>query len=136
NLGVESTGEAYLLDPAALQIIYRGALVTGDGNRGLEHTLRAVLAGRTRAPEETSTAGVEIAGTPVDYLYETALRQRDISYLDEIAPLLQRRCAGCHVDDSLAPWSMNSHRMIQGWSPMIKEVLLTRRMPPGQIDMQ
>ncbi|MGH8466985.1 MAG: hypothetical protein ACRER5_22825, partial [Pseudomonas sp.] len=32
--------------------------------------------------------------------------------------------------------SMNSHRMIQGWSPMIKEVLLTRRLPPGQIDMQ
>lgn len=26
--------------------------------------------------------------------------------------------------------------MIQGWSPMIKEVLLTRRMPPGQIDTQ
>jgi hypothetical protein len=31
---------------------------------------------------------------------------------------------------------MVSHRMMQGWSPMIREVLITRRMPPGQIDTQ
>lgn len=136
DLGVTSTGEAYLLDPAGWQIIFRGALVTGDEKRGLEATLKAILAGRTLAPEETRTDGVEIAGTAVDYVFEREFSQRQISYLDEIAPLLQRRCASCHVSDSLAPWSMSSHRMIQGWSPMIKEVLLTRRMPPGQIDTQ
>jgi len=136
DLGVISTGEAYLLDPAGWQIIFRGALVTGDEKRGLEATLNAMLAGRTLAPEETRTDGVEIAGTAVDYVFERELEQREISYLEEIAPLLQRRCASCHVAESLAPWSMSSHRMIQGWSPMIKEVLLTRRMPPGQIDVQ
>ena len=136
DLGVTSTGEAYLLDPAGWQIIFRGAVVTGDEKRGLEATLKAILAGRTLAPEETRTDGVEIAGTAVDYVFEREFSQRQISYLDEIAPLLQRRCASCHVSDSLAPWSMSSHRMIQGWSPMIKEVLLTRRMPPGQIDTQ
>src|SRR5690606_4993677 len=136
DLGVTSTGEAFLLDPASWQIIFRGALVTGDSTRGLEATLKAMLAGRTLSPEETRTDGVEIVGTAVDYVFEREFSQRQISYLDDIAPLLQRRCASCHVADSLAPWSMSSHRMIQGWSPMIKEVLLTRRMPPGQIDMQ
>jgi hypothetical protein len=29
---------------------------------------------------------------------------------------------------------MDSHRMVQGFGPMIKEVITTRRMPPGQID--
>jgi hypothetical protein len=29
---------------------------------------------------------------------------------------------------------MTSHLMVQGWSPMIREVVMTRRMPPGQID--
>ena len=29
---------------------------------------------------------------------------------------------------------MDSHLMLQGWSPMIREVLLTRRMPPTQVD--
>src|SRR5690606_25754741 len=134
DLGVTSTGEAFLLDPASWQIIFRGALVTGDSTRGLEATLKAMLAGRTLSPEETRTDGVEIVGTAVDYVFERELSQRTISYREEIAPLLQRRCASCHVADSLAPWSMTSHRMIQGWSPMIKEVLLTRRMPPGQID--
>jgi hypothetical protein len=29
---------------------------------------------------------------------------------------------------------MDSHLMLQGWSPMIREVLLTKRMPPTQVD--
>ena len=29
---------------------------------------------------------------------------------------------------------MNSHAMVRGYGPMIKEVVTTRRMPPGQID--
>ena len=29
---------------------------------------------------------------------------------------------------------MSDHKMVQGWSRMMKEVLMTRRMPPGQID--
>lgn len=29
---------------------------------------------------------------------------------------------------------MNSHAVIQGFAPMIREVVLTKRMPPGQID--
>ena len=29
---------------------------------------------------------------------------------------------------------MTEHAMVQGWSRMMKEVLLTRRMPPGQLD--
>jgi hypothetical protein len=29
---------------------------------------------------------------------------------------------------------MSSHAMVQGWSKMMREVVMTRRMPPGQID--
>jgi hypothetical protein len=29
---------------------------------------------------------------------------------------------------------MSSHAMVVGWSPMMKEVVMTKRMPPGQID--
>jgi hypothetical protein len=29
---------------------------------------------------------------------------------------------------------MSSHAMVKGWSPMMREVVMTRRMPPGQID--
>ena len=30
--------------------------------------------------------------------------------------------------------AINSHLMLMGWSPMIREVLLTKRMPPEQVD--
>ena len=29
---------------------------------------------------------------------------------------------------------MTSHEMVQGWGPMMRETVMTRRMPPGQID--
>ena len=35
---------------------------------------------------------------------------------------------------AVSPFAMDSHTMVKGWSPMIREVLMTRRMPPGQID--
>jgi hypothetical protein len=74
------------------------------------------------------------AGAPLQYRFIEALAGRQISYQQEIAPLLQRRCAYCHVEDGLAPWAMNRHLMVMGWSPMMRETVLTRRMPPGQID--
>lgn len=73
-------------------------------------------------------------GAPLQYRYIEALGDRTISYQEEIAPLLQRRCAYCHVENGLAPWAMNRHIMVMGWSPMMRETLITRRMPPGQID--
>lgn len=39
-----------------------------------------------------------------------------------------------HIDDGIAPFAMNSYQVVQGWSPMIKEVLMVKRMPPAQID--
>lgn len=70
----------------------------------------------------------------VVYRFIEALAERSISYQDEIAPLLQQRCAYCHVENGLAPWAMNRYLMVMGWSPMMRETLITRRMPPGQID--
>jgi hypothetical protein len=70
----------------------------------------------------------------VQYRFIDALADRTISYQEEIAPLLQQRCAYCHVENGLAPWAMNRYLMVMGWSPMMRETLITRRMPPGQID--
>ena len=57
-----------------------------------------------------------------------------VSYNDDIVPILERNCVSCHHDGAIAPWSMSSHAMVMGWSPMMKEVVMTKRMPPGQID--
>lgn len=57
-----------------------------------------------------------------------------VSYTDTIAPMLITKCADCHRPGGIAPWAMNSHAMIQGFSPMIRETVLTRRMPPWHAD--
>ncbi|MET0534261.1 MAG: cytochrome c, partial [Steroidobacter sp.] len=56
------------------------------------------------------------------------------SYANQIAPLLADNCVTCHRTGGIGPFPMNSHAVIQGFSPMIREVLLTRRMPPWHAD--
>ncbi|MCA9066347.1 MAG: alkyl hydroperoxide reductase, partial [Planctomycetaceae bacterium] len=51
-----------------------------------------------------------------------------------VAPIIVENCAGCHREGGIGPFAMNSHLMLQGWSPMIREVLMTKRMPPMQVD--
>jgi len=134
TLDARQLGEVFVLDPGSQDVIYRGAL-GASGDEGvaqastLQQTLGEILAGRSVTVEAVAATGPEI-----DYRYQRQLQAQSISYQNDIAPLLQRRCAHCHVEQGLAPWAMNRHLMVMGWSPMIREVVITRRMPPGQID--
>lgn len=146
TLDVKTTGEAFILDPASHDVLYRGPLhgsLSGSAGQPvafLENALSGVLddTGRnnTDRDEDDAVELPPVNGTPIDYSYRQRFGERQISYQDEIVPILRRRCTTCHIEDGLAPWAMTSHRMMQGWSPMIREVLITHRMPPGQIDMQ
>jgi mono/diheme cytochrome c family protein len=58
----------------------------------------------------------------------------DISYSDEIAPLLADNCVACHRQGGIAPWAMTDYNMVRGFSLMIREVVRTKRMPPWHAD--
>lgn len=121
-MGVDKSGEAFLYDPRSFEIIYRGTVA------GLEKALEEVVAGQS-----ISTPTVAMSGSDVAY---PALQQlaAGVSYSRDVAPILADNCATCHRVGGIAPFAMDSHAMVQGWSPMIREVLMTKRMPPGQID--
>jgi hypothetical protein len=55
-------------------------------------------------------------------------------YATQIAPIIAEQCATCHREGGIGPFAMDSHLMLQGWSPMIRETLITKRMPPTQVD--
>lgn len=141
TLEIKTTGEAFILDPVSHDVVYRGPLHSSLLNSAeqpvafLEDALSELL-DDTDVDEDDAVELPAVTGTPIDYSYRQRFGERQISYQDEIVPILRRRCTTCHIEDGLAPWAMTSHRMIQGWSPMIREVLITHRMPPGQIDMQ
>ncbi|MDO9316690.1 MAG: redoxin domain-containing protein [Gammaproteobacteria bacterium] len=150
TLDVKTTGEAFILDPASHDVLYRGPLhsslpssiAVANASQPvafLEDALTLILddTGRNNTEDDDDAEELPaVIGTPIDYSYRQRFGERQISYQDEIVPILRRRCTTCHIENGLAPWAMTSHRMMQGWSPMIREVLITRRMPPGQIDMQ
>ncbi len=123
-MGVDKTGEAFVYDPKSFQVIYRG-----PADQPLADALAAVAAG-----EAVANAVVAHQGTPVAYPAHDRLAQSGVSYSKDVAPVIAENCASCHREGGIAPFALNSHTMAQGWSPMIREVLMTKRMPPGQID--
>ncbi|MEX2130461.1 MAG: redoxin domain-containing protein, partial [Pseudohongiellaceae bacterium] len=124
SLGVEQTGEVLVFDPKSFTVEFRGPV--GDE---LEQALTAKVAGGS-----IMTARVPMQGEAVTYAVKTAHAQSTPSYESDIAPIIADNCAKCHREGGIAPFALNSHAMVQGWSPMIREVVMTKRMPPGQID--
>ncbi len=121
SMGIERFGEAVIYDPKSFSVVYRG-----DAGQPFADALAQVAAGNA-----VSTAYVAASGAEVEYV------ERDpssVSYEKDVAPIIAENCASCHREGGVAPFALNSHAMVQGWSPMIREVLMTKRMPPGQMD--
>ncbi|MEX0740254.1 MAG: hypothetical protein WD071_13005 [Pseudohongiella sp.] len=121
SIGIEKIGEAVVFDPRSFSVVYRGA-----PGQAFADAVASVAAG-----EAVATSYVAAQGTDVQY------PERDItavSYEKDVAPIIAENCASCHREGGIAPFALDSHAMVQGWSPMIREVMMTKRMPPGQID--
>lgn len=124
NLGVTRTAEVLIYDPENFSVLYRGAV-----DADLDQALSALLNGEA-LPQPT----VAMSGVAVQYPAKMAHQQSVPSYSDDVAPIIAENCASCHREGGVAPFAMDSYTMLKGWSPMIKEVVMTKRMPPGQID--
>ena len=122
-LGIDKTGEVFLFNPKSFVVEYRGPVAAA------EQALSQLLAGET-----VSNAVVASTGSAVTYPVAAMLDQSPVSYEKDIAPIISENCATCHRAGGIAPFAMDSPAMVQGWSPVIREVLMTKRMPPGQID--
>jgi hypothetical protein len=57
-----------------------------------------------------------------------------ISYAKTIAPIVEAKCATCHQPGGIGPMPLNNYQQIKGFSPMIREVIRTHRMPPYLAD--
>ena len=132
ELGLSRAGEAVVIDPESREVVFRGALSSrqADGSRSerndaayVADALTAVLAGN-----EVPGNSIASKGEAISYP-----QMAELSYAEDIAPILQERCVTCHVEGGIAPFAMSNHQMVRGWSPMIRETLVTKRMPPGQI---
>jgi hypothetical protein len=154
NLRVSKAGEVLVLDPTARRILYRGPLDRpsagpGGGDDGdgvpaarpatrekpstpLADTLAKVIAGTAK---DAPTVSVDVPkGCALSFPVKEQHAARVPDYAKDVAPILKDKCAHCHVQGGIGPFAMNSYDMVRGFSPMIREVLLTKRMPPAQVD--
>ena len=121
GLGVQREGEAFVIDPKTWSVAYRGPVA------GAAQGLDAVMAGQPAPQARVAlTAGKAIAFPE----RARAASFAQISYSKEVAPILQDKCVSCHIKGGIGPFAMTSYEVIKGFSPMIRETVRTRRMPP------
>ncbi len=120
-LGLSRMDEAVLYDPSSFEVLYRGPIAQ------MESPLQQRLAGQDFDLITATGSGPAITFANLE-------AHANLSYEKDIAPIIAENCASCHRDGGIAPFAMDSNLAVQGWSPMIREVVMTKRMPPGQVD--
>jgi hypothetical protein len=129
SLGFSHNGEVLIVNPQNWKVIYRGAAEKGAKNYVAE-ALAATLTGMPVKVAQTDVSGCNILMPERERRTEHA----QISYEKTIAPMLTEHCVACHREGGIAPWQMSSYDMVRGFSPMIREVVRTKRMPPWHAD--
>jgi mono/diheme cytochrome c family protein/peroxiredoxin len=138
-LGVTRTAEVLVINPSDWSILYRGPINNRVGygqqrKEASEHFLKGALNAALNG--DTVETQVRSAKGCIVNLPETKNQSAhaQVSYSKTIAPMLAENCAMCHQEGGIAPWAMTDYSMIQGFAPMIREVVLTKRMPPWSAD--
>ena len=124
-LGLTVAGEVRVLNPDRMSLFYSGAV-----GSELDQTLGALLAGPVRDTVKAGTGD----GCALSFPVRDAQKEKVPDYATEVAPIIIENCVECHRQWGAGPFAMDRHVSLLGWSPMIKEVILSKRMPPAQID--
>lgn len=124
ELGVTRAAEVIVIDPKTWTIAYRGPV------EGAKPAVDALVAGQRVALTSAPAKGGMIAFPE----RAKAATFAKISYANTVAPIIQAKCATCHQPGGIGPMPLNTYEQIKGFSPMIREVIRTHRMPPYLAD--
>jgi len=136
-LGVTRTMEVFVINPKTWQVMYHGP-VNDAADYGIQKAaakpfaddaVAALLAGKP-VPAATQAS----KGCLVDF--PAREKHASITYVKDVAPILEAKCVACHEEGGIAPFAMKNYEMVKGFSPMIREVIRTDRMPPYNADPQ
>jgi hypothetical protein len=134
-LGVTRTAEVFVINPKTWAVAYHGPLDDRSdygiqkavGKTFADDALKAVLAGQ---PARAATQASK--GCLIDF--PAREKKAQITYVKDVAPILEAKCVACHEEGGIGPFAMKNYEMVKGFSPMIREVLRTDRMPPYNAD--
>src|ERR1700678_432084 len=58
----------------------------------------------------------------------------DVTFHQDVQPILERKCQSCHRPGEIAPMPFLSYEATRPWAKAIKAAVLTRKMPPWPAD--
>ena len=137
-LGVTRTAEVFVINPKTWQIMYRGPIddrMDYGVQKAAVHEFAKDALDNMLAGKPIQQATVQSKGCLIDFP-ERAKRAEHakISYVKDVAPILEGKCVACHQEGGIGPFAMTNYQMVKGFSPMIREVIRTDRMPPYNAD--
>src|SRR5690242_16408876 len=53
-----------------------------------------------------------------------------LGYYEDIKPIVDAKCVGCHVDGGIAPFSLTTFDAVSAAQGSVKAEVASRRMPP------
>ncbi len=135
SLGVTKTGEAFVVNPKTWTVAYHGPVLESlagkpTKNASVKAALNSMLDGKAPSVTEVSVKGKSIAFPD----RAKAPDWKKISYSKDVAPILQSKCVACHTEGGMGPFAMDNYQTVKAMSPMIREALRTKRMPPFHSD--
>jgi len=122
GLGVTRAAEVFVINPKTWTVAYRGPV------DGAQAAIDKVMAGENGPTVVRAAAGGAIT------FPERGKAHEKISYAKTIAPIIEKKCATCHQPGGIGPMELTSYEQVKGFSPMIREVIRTNRMPPYLAD--
>lgn len=135
-VGATRTPEVFVFD-ADRSLRYQGRIDDQYGvgyardkptKSDLEAAIAALLAGKSVAQAETNAVGCVIGRV------KNRPATGSITFTQHIAPILNARCANCHREGEIGPFTLTSYEDVLGWEDTILEVIDDRRMPPWNAD--
>jgi hypothetical protein len=139
QLGVTRTAEFFVIDPKTWKVVYRGPLDDrldyGTQKAVATHAWAADAIDAALAGRPAMAATKASPGCLIDFPDRAKKAEfKNISYARDVAPIIEKKCVACHQAGGIGPMQLTSYEMIKGFSPMIREVLRTDRMPPWNVD--
>ena len=132
RLGARATPEAFLLD-AELHVRYRGAIDDAGWKKTalsakqeyLREAIEGLLAGRADRPP-VRAQGCELQLPPEI----RPLPERRLTYYDDVAPIVRRRCVECHHAGGIGPFALETFESLRDEAATVRREVEYQRMPP------
>jgi peroxiredoxin len=138
QLGLAKEGEVFVLDPKTWRVAYRGPLderfekaapnaAAKAAKSYAAQALDALLAGKPAPVAQVAAVGGKAIAFPARAQQAQFAK---ISYSKEVAPIIEEKCAACHINGGIGPFPMDGYEKVKAFAPMIRETVRTSRMPP------